>query len=63
VYVKRPQPSLRQGDSARRILAQIDDSVGFIRKYYRFASQADQALALGQFARGREFYARLAATG
>jgi hypothetical protein len=63
VYVKRPQPSARQGDSARRILAQIDDSVVFIRKYYRFASQADQALALGQFARGREFYARLAASG
>jgi hypothetical protein len=36
------------------VIAQMDRSVEFIRKNYRFASQAEQAVALGRFGEARE---------
>jgi len=62
VYITAARPAARRGEAAAGVLAQIDRSVEFIRKNYRFASQAEQALALGRFAEGRECYAKVGLT-
>lgn len=59
VYVKGSGPPGRRTEAAAALAQQIENSVGFIRKYYRFASEADRALALGRFEQGRSFYAAL----
>ena len=42
---------------------EIDESMRFVRKNYRFASEADKALALGRFEQGRQIYAKLVSQG
>ena len=61
VYVEGAGPLTRRGESCKAAVKEIEDSMEFIRKNYRFASEADQALALGRFEEGRRFYAKLAA--
>ena len=51
----------RRAEPAARFVEEIERSIGYIRKTYRFASEADLALALGRFRQGKEFYARLTA--
>ncbi len=61
VYVQTAVPGRRRAQAARAVLKQIEDAVGYIRKHYRFASAADQAIALGRFEQGRQHYAKLLA--
>lgn len=63
IYLQAPRPSARQAAAAAAFEKGIDRSVVFIRKNYRFASDADQALALGRFEEGRRFYGTLAHAG
>jgi hypothetical protein len=63
VYVEGPRPLARRQESCRALVQEIEDSMRFIRKNYKFASEADQALALGRFEEGRQFYAARAAQG
>jgi hypothetical protein len=60
VYLQAKQPQRKRQEAARAWTAEIEDSMRFIRKYYRFAYEADKALALGRFEEGRRFYANLA---
>jgi hypothetical protein len=43
------------------LAAETEASMRFMRQNYPFASDADQALALGRFEEGRRFYAKVAA--
>jgi hypothetical protein len=51
----------RRAEAAGSFVDDIEQSIRFIRKNYRFASEADKALALGRFEEGRAFYAKLVA--
>ena len=42
---------------------EIEASMRFVRKSYRFASEADRALALGRFGEGRNVFGKLATEG
>ncbi|MGH2396145.1 MAG: CehA/McbA family metallohydrolase [bacterium] len=59
VYFRIKGTLARRAEAAGAFVDEIEASVRFIRKSYRFASEADRALALGRFEQGREFYARL----
>ncbi len=59
IYLNTGFPSARIQPAARELVEQIEKSIGFIRKNYAFASEADKALALGQFEEGKNFYAKL----
>lgn len=61
VWLKAGRPPRRRAESAAWFVSDIQRSMEFIRKSYRFAKEADMALALGRFEQGRRFYARLAA--
>jgi hypothetical protein len=54
VYVTASRPRARRGEAIAAVMAQMDKSVEFIRKNYRFAGEAEQAVALGRFAEARE---------
>jgi len=60
VYVEAARPLPWRQESCRALVKEIEDSMQFIRKNYRFASEGDQALALGRFEEGRRFYGKLA---
>lgn len=60
IYIQSSRPPARRAAAAAEFQKSIESSVAFIRKNYRFASDADQALALGRFEEGRQFYAALA---
>lgn len=59
VYLAAPGRPRRQAEAAGRFVKELEESMAFIRKRYRFQSEADLATALGRFAQGREYYARL----
>ena len=61
VWLETPLPSPRRAAAAAALVEQIETSVAFLRKNFRFASDADQALAVGRFEEGRRYYARLRA--
>ena len=61
IYVQAGTPSTARAVAAAAIGKAIEQSVIFLRKNFRFATQADQALAVGRFEEGRRFYAALAA--
>jgi len=63
VYLKVPGTSIRFAEAAGAFVDEIEDSIRFIRKSYRFASEADLAIAVGRFRQGRDFFARLVAQG
>jgi hypothetical protein len=42
---------------------EIEESIQFIRKSYRFAKDADRALALGRFEEGKRAFGKVAAEG
>jgi hypothetical protein len=61
VYLRATAPPPVLARACKEVLEHLDNAVSVIRKNSRFASQADQAIALGRFAAGQEFYARRAA--
>jgi len=63
IYLRVPDQPLLPAQSASAFVAELEESRGFIQKIYRFAKEADQALALGRFEEARRFYAKLAAGG
>ena len=63
VYLDTGRDSARRQAAAAALTSGIEESVRFIRKNFRFAGQADQAVAIGRFEQGRMFYARLAQRG
>jgi hypothetical protein len=56
-HVKETQPRLAKAAGA--FIDEIEQSLRFIRKAYKFQSQADLATALGRFEQARRVYARL----
>ena len=61
VYLKGQGAPARRQEAANRFVREIDEAMAFIRKNYRFASEADLAVAMGRFQRGRRYYQKLAA--
>ncbi len=60
VYVevkRKPQP---RAEAARAFVKELEASRAFIGKSYRFAKEADQALALGRFEEAGRWYAKVA---
>ena len=60
VYLRVPETPLRRAEAAGAFVDEIEASMRFIRKRYKFASDADRALALGRFDAGRNVFAKLA---
>lgn len=63
VYVRVNGSPRRRAEAAGSFIDEIEDSMQFIRKNYRFAKDADRALAVGQFEAGWKAFAKLAAGG
>jgi hypothetical protein len=63
VYYTVPGIPSRRASAAGAFVDEIEESMRFVRKSYRFANEADKALALGRFREGRDFYARLVSKG
>ena len=59
IYIRAGGPPRRRAEAARALVQQIEAGIGSIRKTCRFASGADQAIALGRFEQGKQYYAKL----
>ena len=59
IYYRVAGTPYRQHQAARAFIDEIEESMGFIKKNYRFASEADSAVALGRFKEGQSAYAKL----
>jgi hypothetical protein len=59
VYFRVAGAPFRRASAAGAFIDEIEDSKRFIRNSYKFASQADLALALGRFDGGRDAFIRL----
>jgi hypothetical protein len=59
VFIHSALPTRHGAEAARALVTQIENAVASIRKNYRFASDADKAIALGRFEQGRQYYASL----
>jgi hypothetical protein len=62
VYFKVANTPARRAQAPGAFIDEIEESVRFIRKNYRFAGDADRATALGRFEQARRYYAMLAAS-
>ncbi len=60
VYLDVTGAPPRRQEAAAEFVREIGESIAHIRKNYRFASQADLAVAIGRFEQGRSYYAKLA---
>jgi hypothetical protein len=60
VYYGLKDTQARRAQAAGAFIDEIEQSLRFIRKGYRFASQADFAVASGRFEQARRVYAKLA---
>jgi hypothetical protein len=60
VYVRVPGTPHRKSGAAGAFVDEIEESMQFIRKNYRFAKDADRALALGRFEEGRRAFGKAA---
>ena len=63
LYVRVPQTPHRLAESAGSFVDEIEASKIFIRKNFRFAKDADRALALGRFEDARKVFGKLASEG
>jgi hypothetical protein len=63
IYVNVAGTPRRKAEAAGTFIDEIEESVRFIRKNYRFAKDADRALALGRFEEGRRVFGKLATEG
>jgi hypothetical protein len=61
IYVRVPGTPHRKAEVAGAFVDEIEESMQFIRKSYRFAKDADRALALGRFEDGRRAFGKVAA--
>ena len=61
VYYRLPDAPFRRAEAAGAFVDEIEESVRYLRKNYKFASQADKAVALGRFEVARKIYGGLAA--
>ena len=59
VYVEVPGIPARHGDAAGAIIDELEGSMRFIRKFYRFSSDAEMAVAIGRFEQARQVYINL----
>jgi hypothetical protein len=59
VYYRLPGTPHRRAEAAGAFIDEIEESVRYVRKSYKFASQADQAVALGRFEAARKIYGKL----
>jgi hypothetical protein len=60
VYYRVKETPSRSAEAAGSFIDEIESSVRFIRKSYRFASQADLAVAVGRFEEARRVYGKVA---
>jgi hypothetical protein len=60
VYVRVSGTPFRRAEAAGAFIDEIEGSVRSMRKLYRFASDADRAVAVGRFEAGRNVFGRLA---
>jgi len=60
VYLRVKGVPARRKEAAARLAREIEESIAFIRKNYRFAGEADLAIAIGRFEQGRRYYQKLA---
>jgi hypothetical protein len=60
VYYRVKDTPSRRAQAAGAFIDEIEQSLRFIRKAYRFASEADRAIASGRFEQARRVYAKLA---
>jgi hypothetical protein len=60
VYYRVANTPSRRAEAAGTFIDELEESVRFIRKNYRFASDADRAVALGRFEQARLYYAKVA---
>lgn len=63
VYLDLEGSPPRHAEAAGKFVDQIEESVRYLRKNYRFGSEADKAEALRQYEQGRMYYAKLVAKG
>ena len=63
IYVRVPGTPHRKAEAAGAFVDEIEESMQFIRKSYRFAKDADRALALGRFEEGRRVFGKVATEG
>ncbi|MBM3773659.1 MAG: hypothetical protein FJW37_00675 [Acidobacteria bacterium] len=61
VYYRVEGAPARSAEAAGAMIDEIEASMRFVRKNYRFAKDADRALALGRFEQGRQVYGKIAA--
>jgi hypothetical protein len=61
VYLRVTQTPFRRAEAAGSFIDEIEESVRFIRKAYRFASDRDRALALGRFEAAKSAFGKVAA--
>ncbi len=61
VYLRGNGPLARRQEAAALFVRELEESMSFIRKNYRFASEADLAVAIGRFEQGQSSYRKLAA--
>jgi hypothetical protein len=62
VYLRGKGPPRRRTEAATGFVRELDQSMEFIRKNYRFAREADLAVAIGRFQQGQRYYRKLAST-
>src|SRR5262245_44666369 len=61
VYYRLQDAPFRRAEAAGAFIDEIEESVRYIRKSYKFASEADKAVALGRFGAARKVYGKLMA--
>ena len=59
VYLRVPDTPHREAEACGAFIDEIENSMRFIRKNYTFASQADEAIAIGRFEKGGNRYVDL----
>jgi hypothetical protein len=60
VYYRVPGTPFTQAEAAGAFIDEIEQSMRYIRKAYKFTSDADRAVAMGRFETGRRVYGKLA---
>ena len=61
VYYRVEGTPARRAEAAGAFIDEIEESIRFIRKSYKFASEADKAIAVGRFEEARKIYGKLTA--
>jgi hypothetical protein len=59
VYIRVEGTPFRRAEAAGGFIDEIEESVRYVRKSYKFASEADKAIALGRFEASRKIYGKL----